>query len=473
MLRKLLSHAVIYGLAAQVPRVAGILALPIITKYLTPADYGVAGVVTAYVSAISILQSLGLSLVKVNSFARHGTRYKWVWRQLHGFLLLWGIFFTVILGGVLYLGIPEEASAHKWEIIALQCVPALLFLSTEFQAGLFYQMSQQPLPIALRSFVVGATVVALNIFTIAYLRLGYMGWFYANFFGSLLGFLIYGYKLYLQEKLWPIFRFKWHRIKSSLRIALPMVPHHFSFFLLDTSDRMVMDVLRVPVARIGFYNIASSFGLYFTAASGAIVQAAAPYYMKFYAKPNDREGAVQARNMTFALQALFLFVTFMLCLWLKQIFAFLIRNDALQSAYPLAIIILMGYNFRPMYLGAVNQLVYRERTKVLWKVSLVAGIANVVLNLILVPIYGIEAAALTTFAALMYMGYAGYFLKEYRQIAQVPYYPVVWLVATILALGIVYGLADSAIPEKLAVSLFVVAVAGGAFLYFRKQVSNM
>ena len=67
MLRKLLSHAAIYGLAAQVPRLAGVLALPIITRYLTTTDYGVAGVVTAYVSALGILQSLGLSVVMVNS----------------------------------------------------------------------------------------------------------------------------------------------------------------------------------------------------------------------------------------------------------------------------------------------------------------------------------------------------------------------------------------------------------------------
>jgi O-antigen/teichoic acid export membrane protein len=456
MLRKLLSHAAIYGLAAQVPRLAGVLAMPIITRYLTTTDFGVAGVVTAYASALAIVQSLGLGVVMVNSFARYPMRYKWIWRQLHGFTLLWSVGYGVVLGAVLYWIIPDEATVNRWDIIWLHVVPAVLFNSMGLFGALYYQMQQRPLPVAVNSFVVGALVVALNIYTIAYLRLGYMGWFYANFVGGALGFLIYGYMMYMREQMWPIFRFKWDRIVHSLRVSLPVVPHHFSFFLLDTSDRLVMDVLRLPVARIGLYNVASSFGLYFSAASHAIVQAAGPVYMRLYAVSADREAAFQARQLTFSLQVLFLIGTSLLGLWMKEIFVLLIKNEALQTAYPLAIIILMGYNYKPMYLAVINQLVYQERTKALWKISTIAGVGNVVLNLIVVPLYGIEAAAFTTFAALMYMGYAGYLLQEYRQIRQVDYYPWLWLPVNVAALLGVYFLADEGyVLKALVSSLFI------------------
>jgi O-antigen/teichoic acid export membrane protein len=466
MLRKLLSHAAIYGLAAQVPRLAGVLAMPIITRYLTTTDFGVAGVVTAYASALAIVQSLGLGVVMVNSFARYPTRYKWIWRQLHGFTLLWSVGYGVVLGVVLYWIIPNEAAGNRWEIIWLHVVPAVLFNSMGLFGALYYQMQQRPLPIAVNSFVVGALVVALNIYTIATLRLGYMGWFYANFVGGALGFLIYGYMMYMREQMWPIFRFKWARIVHSLRVSLPVVPHHFSFFLLDTSDRLVMDVLQVPVARIGLYNVASSFGLYFSTASNAIVQAAGPVYMRLYAASADREATLQARQLTFSLQILFLIGTSLLGLWMKDIFVLLIKNEALQSAYPLAIIILMGYNYKPMYLAVINQLVYQERTKALWKISTIAGVGNVVLNLVLVPLYGIEAAAFTTFAALMYMGYAGYMLKEYKQIRQQNYYPWLWLPVNVLALLGIYFLADLDIVWKVVVSviIFIMALLYGAKL---------
>lgn len=459
MLRKLFSHAAIYGLSAQAPRLAGVLAMPIITRYLTTTDYGVAGVVTAYANALAIVQSLGLGVVLVNSFARYPTRYKWVWRQLQGFALLWSVGYGLLLGAVLYLIMPAEAAENTWEIIGLHVVPAMLFNSVGFFGALYYQMQQRPFPVAFISFAVGALTVGFNIYTIAYLRLGYMGWFYANFLGALLSFLLYGYMLFMREQMWPILRFKLARIRQSLRVSLPVVPHQFSFFLLDTSDRLVMDVLRVPVSRIGLYNIASNFGLYFSTASNAVVQAANPLYMRLYAASADGKAALQARRLTFSLQALFLVGTSLLGLWMKEIFVLLIKNEALRTAYPLAIIILMGYNYKPMYLAVINQLVYRDRTKVLWKVSTVAGVGNVVLNFVLVPLYGIQAAAFTTFAALMYMGYAGYLLKEYRQIRQVNYYPWLWLPTNVLALLCVYFLADIGLVGKAAVSLLVMCFA--------------
>lgn len=450
------------------PRLAGILTLPIITRYLTTVDYGVAGVVSAYIVALSLIQSLGLSVVMVNSFARFPSRFKWIWRQLHGFILLWSVLYTPVLVGVLYFGIPAEAYPHRWEIIALTVIPAVLFANTELLGNVFCQMSQRPLPVALRSFVVGGLVVVLNIYTIAYLRLGYMGWFYANFFGSVVGFFLNGYTIYLQEHLWPIFRFNWHRIKASLRVSLPVVPHNLSFFFLDASDRLVMDVLRVPLPQIGLYNIASSFGLYFQAASNAIVQAASPHYIQLYAKPADREAALQARNMTFALQVLFLLGTFLLSLWLKEIFVLLIKNKALQAAYPLGVIILMGYNYKPMYLAVMHQLVYLEKTKLLWRVSTVAGVGNMLLNLIFVPLFGIEAAAYTTFASLMYMGYSGYLLKDFRQVTSNNYHPWLWFSVTVLALLTVYGLADADLDTKVAVTLVLGIVSGLLFFRTRK-----
>ena len=147
---------------------------------------------------------------------------------------------------------------------------------------------------------------------------------------------------------------------------------------------------------------------------------------------------------------------------MREIFTLLIKNEELQAAYPLAIIILMGYNYKPMYLAVINQLVYREKTKALWKISTVAGVGNVVLNFIFVPLYGMEAAAFTTFAALMYMGYAGYLLKEYRQIRQVDYLPWLWLPVNVAALLGVYFLADVELEMKVTVS----ALLGGTGLAY-------
>src|SRR5690606_22406584 len=111
---------------------------------------------------------------------------------------------------------------------------------------------------------------------------------------------------------------------------------------------------------------------------------------------------------------------------------FLIRNEVLSQMYPLGIVIIMGYNYRPMYFGANTKLMFAEKTNVLWKVTFVAGLINVMLNFLLIPYFGFEAAAFTTFVSLMFMGYIGFYLKIFKDINAANFYPLAWLTATVI-----------------------------------------
>ncbi|EJF10808.1 hypothetical protein [Pontibacter sp. BAB1700] len=194
--------------------------------------------------------------------------------------------------------------------------------------------------------------------------------------------------------------------------------------------------------------------------------------MKLYAQTKSIEAALQARYMTYTLQLIFFAATFVGSLWMKEVFGFLIRNEELQQAYPLAIVILMGYNFRPMYMAAINLLTFHEKTAKLWRISTVAGIGNIVLNLILVPLYGFQMAAYTTFAALMYMGYSGYYLRAYRELALVKFYSIWWLLATIVLLVLAYQLREVDVMVKVAVTT-VMAVTGIAAAYRYKKLAQV
>jgi len=70
---------------------------------------------------------------------------------------------------------------------------------------------------------------------------------------------------------------------------------------------------------------------------------------------------------------------------------------------------------------------YTEKTHLLWRVSFIAGISNVVLNLIFIPIFGFKAAAYTTFVSLMYMGFSGHFIRAIREDHKENFYPLFWL----------------------------------------------
>ena len=136
--------------------------------------------------------------------------------------------------------------------------------------------------------------------------------------------------------------------------------------------------------------------------------------------------------------------------------------------YILAIIIIMSYSYRPMYLGANNRLFYIEKTKVLLKISFVAGLANVLMNLIFIPIYGFEVAAITTYVSLMYMGYSGYYLKVFKDNNNLNYYPLLWLLTTlILTISAIY-----IVELDLVIKVLVNIILAFVFFVFIKKNQN-
>jgi O-antigen/teichoic acid export membrane protein len=147
----------------------------------------------------------------------------------------------------------------------------------------------------------------------------------------------------------------------------------------------------------------------------------------------------------------------------------LVKNDELRTAYSLGIIIIMGYNYKPMYQAATNVLFYKERTFSILKISFVAGMLNIILNFILVPFFGIYAAAYTTLGCLLFMGFRGFYLKEYRDTKPLEYYPLRWLLTILLTTLVVYLLKDIAMLYKIFITALL-GLATLAFTYRNRQI---
>lgn len=428
MLKKILSHTLIYGLAPQISKIASLIALPFITKHLTDIDFGVFGIITATVASMGALSSLGLNVVIANVFYKNSYHYKLAWRQLYGFLILWNILYSLLLGVVLYFFVPDEALVNRWIIIIVNILPTLIFGPTAMFGQTYYQYKEKPMQIAYRSIAFGLVSVFLSILLIIEYQLGYLGWFIAISAATIGNNLSFWIPLNLKLKITPIFLFKWRYIKNSLKISLPVIPHYYSNYLLNSSDQMIMKLISVDTEDIGKYNVSYMFGNFIQQIGVACGKAIGPMMYSCYKKKDEQ----QARKIIFNLQAVFLVMTFTVSIWLKEAFQILIKNDSLSNMYGLGILIVMSYSYRPMYLGANNRLFYLEKTKVLLKISLVAGLANVAMNIILIPYFGYEVAALTTYVALMYMGYVGYFLKDFKNNNSLNYFPFHWFVLTIV-----------------------------------------
>ncbi len=460
MFKRLVSHTAIYGLASQVPRLAGILALYFTSPFLTEIDFAVSGIINSLVGAVSVFGILGLNIVLSNLFYKSPMQYKWGWRQIYGFLTLWNIPYSILLAACIYFIVPIEAQSNALMIITLNIIPLVLFGATSTLCSTYYQLSQKPLQIMFRSIVVGLIAVGLNIVFIAHYKMGYMGWFWSGAISQLMLQLSYWYPLNIRLGLKPIFNFKWRTIRKFLKVSLPTVPHYYGGYLLNSSDRLMMKILQVPIPQIGLYNAANTLSNPYLALGTASGQAIAPMMLQAYKKNNER----QARNLVFILQTGFLLLCFITAIWSKEVITLLIRNKALQGVYPLAIILVMGYAYRPMYFGANFILFYNEKTKKLWRVSFIAGILTVVINIIFIPIWGYTVAAYSTFIGLMFMGYSGYWLKDFKERNKENYYPLFWFILTIGLTALALVVVEQSTIFKLLLSILL-TILGSLYIF--------
>lgn len=465
MLKKLFSHTAIYGLAPQITLVANFFVLPIITKNLTAIDFGVAGTLTAYTTAISALATLGLRVVLTNTFFKSSGHYKWGWRQIYGFLNLWNIVYALILGVLVYFAVPVVANDHLYSIILLNTLPLIVFGQTAVIGRQYYQLNQKPIPIALRSLIFGLLTSALNVLFISHFMMGYMGWFWSAFISTILSNASYWIPLKYKLNIKPIYNFKWRYLKKSLKVGLPTIPHQYGGYVLNSSDRMVMDQLKISTSDIGRYNVANTFGVIGDGFSTAVGWAIGPLLNEKYKFQRNLE----ARNLIFMTQVVFFLVTFIPSIWLKEFFHLLIKNDSLKNVYPLGIILLMSINYRPMYFGANAFLFYYEKTQKLWRITFIAGAANVILNLILIPIFGFEIAAVTTFLCFLYMGYAGFYFKVFKELNNVNYHPALWLMLTVILAVIAYFSVEFSIIWKVVISLISLFLGSYFIFIFNKR----
>lgn len=448
----------IYGLAPQISKIASLFALPVITKDLTELDYGIWGTILAYTGAIQAFASLGLNVVMSNSFFKMPFQYKWMWRQLYGFLQLWSPLYSLIVCLVVYFAIPEGESENLLLLMLLIAGPNLLFGPASSIGTYYFQFNQRPFPIAARVGLFGMLTVALNVYTISFLKMGYLGWAYSFFIVSMLQNLSYFYLLNFRLHYSPIFNFKWRTIQSALKIGWPTIPHTYAAYLLNSSDRVVMDQLNVSTQHIGRYNLASTFGSYFANMAGAVNQAITPILLSCY-KQNE---FVKARNLIFVIQGYFILVTFTYSIWAREIFYLLINNTGLREVYPLSIIIVMSYNYRPMYNGAVGPLFYIEKTHLIWRITFTAGIVNVLVNVLFIPIYGYQVAAYSTFVCLLIMGFSGFYMPGVQGTQKANFYPFFWLGLILLMTAVASFMVYLGIFVKIMVTIGI--VVSGAFL---------
>lgn len=446
------------------PLIANIFILPLINQFLTTEDYAIYGLTYGYIGLLAGFGDLGLLELLQNSYYKERENYKSIWSQFIGFLHFYRVLYGIVLMIVIYYIFKDRIAGDSiYYYVLLVGIPVILFDFTKTIGIRLCQFENKHQNVYLATLISGILTISVTFVTIYVYHLGFVGWFISSFVARAFEFLYYGYYIYFIKGIKPDYSFNRAMVKAKVIIALPLIPKKYSNYLINNSDRAMLDLFRaqfgsVTLSQIGLYNIAYSFANYFASFNQAVNTVVTPIYFRLFARDDQREAGKTVVNLTLLWFTFSLGSGFLLSIWLKEILFYLYPKPEFHQAYKYSVLIIMALCYRPLYVAIIDKAIFKEKTKSSLKIVLTAGILNIILNCITIPLFGIQGAVLSSFVSYVFMGFGGFLFKEFRSYVDPELKPIRLLLILFLVSGMAFIFIEFSVLAKIGISMILVLI---------------
>jgi len=393
--KQLAGQSSVYTFGEMLRTGLGFILLPVYTRALTPADYGILGVTAPIFALLSTVIGLGLPAAMLRfyfDYRNDEDKLRVYMGTVSSFLILSGLVTSLIMTAIgpwLFGKLLPDTPFHPYLFLAvwnagisiISLIPLTLFRAR--------QKAQRYIIFTVVDFVLNT---ALIIYFVTVLNEGALG--------SLRGQVISALVMAVPA-LWIIIRassphFSRPMLRSSLAFSLPLLPHLLANWALNVSDRIILNG-QVSNSQLGLYTLGYQFGILLNMVAVALNNAWVPFFYQNTEDPEHRDTIPPFITYQVLLMALLSLAVALLSREVIQIMA----NRSFWSSYQVVPWVVLGYMARFLYFFPVNGLLYTKRTKWTMIATLIAAAVNISLNLWLVPQYGIMAAAVNTFVGFL------------------------------------------------------------------------
>ena len=387
-------QSAVYGLGTFLNQGIGFFLIPLYTTYLAPAEYGINGSVTAVMAVLAILLTLSLESAVARLYYDFHTKedraryFFTAW----AFLTVFGLVVAVLLdlaGDGLFRLAFRDIPFRPYGRLALWA--SYLGVASAIP-NVMFRVREQPRTFVFFSVSQFLLRIGLNIFFVVYLGRGVTGIFEATLIANAIYAVPYTWIA------WRSMRPALDRpaLRASVAYALPFVPHRLSNWVLNVSDRIVLENF-VPLDALGLYTVGYRFGLTLAALLDAVNLAWVPFYFRTAKEEGGRE--VLARLVTYYVYVL-VFVTLGTVLLSREV-VYLMAAPRYHPSAAVVPPVAIAYGLHGLYLVMVSGPSYVKRTAQIPLFTGIAAVVNIAINLLLIPRYGMMVAAWSTLAAFL------------------------------------------------------------------------
>ena len=416
-LKKLASQTAIYGLSSVVGRLLNYLLVPLYTRYFLPEEYGVVTELYAYVAFLVIILTYGIETAffrfsqkeKNNRIVYSTSLISLLFSSLL-FIILMFVFSENISSSI---GYPNNKEYIKWFalIIGLDAISSISFAklralnkATRFAlirlVNIFVNIGLNLFFIIYCPYAIENNLQSLNFVNSVYspsVGVGYI--FIANLFASVITIL-----MLLPEMINSVWVFEKKLWNKMMIYASPLLIAGLAGMTNETIDRILLKYL-LPESS----NISREIGLYGAFYKLSIIMVLFIQTFRFAAEPFyfSQEREHNSRKIYADVMKYFIIVTSFIFLIVTTFYDFFI--NFLGSKYHdergfLVVSILLFANF---FLGIYYNLSiwYKltEKTKYGAYIAIFGASITIILNFLLIPIFGFVGSALATLACYFSM----------------------------------------------------------------------
>jgi O-antigen/teichoic acid export membrane protein len=382
----LFKSAGIYGGLNIFRQLIPFLLLPIITHYLTPADYGTLAMFNIMLSLLFVFISLNVD----SSVAReYFERDKIDFPKFVGNCLGIGVICTLVLIPVFYFfGYEiEKVSGVSQSLYGVILIIGFCRFLTQIIL-IIWQSGERAFSYSALQMAQIISDSGLTLIFILLLNMGLQGRIDAILYSGIIVALAAVY--YLWRGGWVRFGYSKEYVRMALWIGVPLIPHVLGAIVISMADRvMIMNMLGAEDA--GYYTIGLQIGNTLSMAVWAFNQAWSPWlYGKL--KGDDCKDKVNIVRFSYAYFIVLIFSAVALSLVAPILFKFFIA----PSFHPgLAVVpwIAVGAAFTGMYYMVCGYIIYARKTHILSLLTCIAGTANIVVSYFMILKFGYVGAA--------------------------------------------------------------------------------
>lgn len=394
-LKKLTGKTLIYLIATITNGLIPFLLLPVLTRTLTPEDYGLVSIFMVIIQIFSVFAGLSIYGSANRKYFDEDIQPKDMAVFIGSctailvcssvFLLLFIIVFEDFLLRITTLPV-------VWLYLAFFAV-VLSFFTQIFHGQL--QIRGHAIKFAIYQIFQSLMNAGLSIYLVVYADLESDG----RMIAITLTLIVFGLISIFLMKIsgFMTFTYKSSYIKEALSFGLPLVPHSIGFLLVSVIDRLVIGNI-AGLTQLGYFmvavQVAAALSLIFEACNTAFM----PWLYEHLknAKKDNLRKIVKLTYLCF----LIIIIGVLLSFFIGPSFMILYAGESYYESAKLLPWLVVGQSFVGMYYLVVNYIFYSKKTGYLSLITVTTGALNILLIFIFFPKFGLIGAAYASATAL-------------------------------------------------------------------------